>query len=201
MMLTYPRRSTGLLKFAVHFGDSSPPPPELIPILLIGAGKNHAVDLARPIENPRRAGVAIDPLEHRIGRIAPRTAELDRRIGRLVEEIGNEDLGHRDFLLRPVALVELPGGMHHQKPPVRDLGGDLAEPDLHRFAGSEANPETLANRDVVSGNFEAALGEPQPAHAVGETRRTEPDLGDAEAVADLHQAVRVGDFEAVEFEL
>ena len=78
---------------------------------------------------------------------------------------------------------------------------DLAELDLHAFAVGELDAEALAPSDVFLRDLHAALGEAEPAHAVRQPRRTEPDLRDAQAVAVIHQHVFVRDFEPVEFEL
>src|SRR5262245_18960618 len=77
----------------------------------------------------------------------------------------------------------------------------LAEVDLHAFAVSESYPEPLAMGDISLCNLHAALGEAEPAHAVGESRGAEPDLGDAQSIADLHQHVLVRHFESFEEKL
>ena len=68
---------------------------------------------------------------------------------------------------------------------------NLAELDLHALAVSQSNAEAFALRHVALGNLHAALGQPEPAHAMGEARRPEPDLGDAQSVAGLHQHVLI----------
>ena len=108
---------------------------------------------------------------------------------------------HRDFLAGAVAVVELPGRVHGEQAPDLDLLRHLAELDLHAFAVGELDAEAFAVVDVVLRDLHAALGLPEPAHAMRQPRRAEPDLRDLQAVADAEQHVVVGDFEAVEFEL
>ncbi len=76
---------------------------------------------------------------------------------------------------------------------------DFAKLDLHTFAIGELDAEPLALVDVILRDFEAALGEAEPSHAMGEARRTQSDLRDFQSVADLHQYVLVGDFQPIEF--
>ena len=142
--------------------------------------------------------VAIDPFEDRVLGIAAGTIELDRDVGRAMQGVGHVHLGHGDFLSRVIALVKLPGGMHHQQPPDLDLMRDLAEVDLHALAVGEPHSKAFALSDVGLRDLHRALGQPEPAHAVGEPRGPEPDLGDPQSVADLHQHVLVGHFEPLE---
>ncbi len=58
-----------------------------------------------------------------------------------------------------------------------------------------------SRRLTYSCAIDAALGEAEPAHAMGEPRRAEPDLRDLETVADAGEHVLVADFEPVEFQL
>src|SRR5262249_29178469 len=109
--------------------------------------------------------------------------------------------GHRHSLAGAVALIEQPGRVHHQQPSDLDAVRDVAELDLHALAVGEPDAETLALVDISLRDLAAALGEPEPAHAMGEPRRPEPDLGDAQSIADVHQHVLVGYFEAIENEL
>src|SRR3984957_12239817 len=119
----------------------------------------------------------------------------------LCQGVGDVNLGHRHLLAGMVALIELPGGVHGQQAADLDLLGDLAELDLDALAVRELDAEALAIVHIGLGDLHAALGLPEPAHAVGEPRRTETHLGDAQAVAHIEENVVVVDFEAVEFEL
>src|SRR5262249_30545964 len=176
------------------------PAPEVAAFLAHVARQHHLVDLVGAVDEPRLAGIAIDPLEHRVLGIAARAVELDRRVGGVMQRVGDVHLGHRDFLLGAAALVDEPGRMHHQEPPDLDTVGDLAELDLHALAVGEPHPEPFAVGDISLGDLAAALGEPKPAHAVRETGGAEPDLGDAQAVAGRHQDVLVRNLEALERE-
>ena len=75
---------------------------------------------------------------------------------------------------------------------------DVAEHELHALAIGELDAETLALGDIGLRDLAAALGEAEPAHAVREPRRPEPDLRDVQAVADADQHVLFGHFEALE---
>src|SRR5262249_50398780 len=99
------------------------------------------------------------------------------------------------------ALIEQPRRVHHQQPANLDAVRDVAELDLHALAIGKLDAETFALVHIGLRDLAAALGEPEPTHAMGEPRRPEPDLGDAQAIADVHQHVLVGHFEALENEL
>src|SRR5262245_49253526 len=90
--------------------------------------------------------------------------------------------------------------MHGEKPPDLNLVRHLAELDLHALAVGELDAESLAAVHVVLGDLHAALGKPEPAHAMGEPRRTEAYLRDLQPVADAHQHVLVRHFEPLEGE-
>ena len=72
------------------------------------------MNLAGTIDQAGLAGIAIDPFEHAVLGVAAGTIELDGGIDRIVEHIGDGDLGHGYFLAGEIALVELPGGLHDQ---------------------------------------------------------------------------------------
>src|SRR6185312_8293836 len=82
-----------------------------------------------------------------------------------------------------------------------DAVGDITELDLHALAVGELDAEAFALVDVCLRDLAAALGEAEPAHAVGEPGGAEPDLGDAEPIADLHQYVLVRNLQPVENQL
>src|SRR5262249_12502649 len=161
------------------------PAPEVTAFLAHEAGEHHVVHLGRAVDQPGGARGAVDPFEHRVLGIAARAVELDGDVGGVVQRIGDVHLGHGDFLAGAVALVELPCRVQGELPADLDLVGDLAELDLHALAVRELDAETLAPADILLRDLETALRPAEPAHAVGEARRPEPDLGDAQAVADL----------------
>src|SRR5262249_41408091 len=177
------------------------PGPEVAAFLAHEAGEHHVVHLRGAVDQPRRARPPLDPFQDRVLGIAAGAVELDGDVGRLVQRVGDLHLGHRHFLAGAVALVELPRRVHGEQPPDLDLVRHLTELDLHALAVGEPDAEPLAPRHVSLGDLDAALGPAEPAHAVGEPRRPQPDLGDAEPVADLEQHVLVRHFEAVELEL
>src|SRR3954453_6528977 len=115
-----------------------------------------------------------------------------------MQGVGDVYFGHGDFFARTVALIELPGRVHDQQPPDLDLVRGLAKLDLHALAVGQSDAEAFAFPHVTLGDLHAALGPPEPAHARGEARRPEPDLGDAQSVTDLYQHVLVGHFEPLE---
>src|SRR6516164_3345620 len=65
--------------------------------------------------------------------------------------------------------------MHGQQPPDLNALGDLAELDLHTFAVGELDAEPFSSVDVILRDLQAALGPPEPTHAVRQPRRAEPD--------------------------
>src|SRR6516165_5433250 len=91
--------------------------------------------------------------------------------------------------------------MHGQQPPDLNALGDLAELDLHTFAVGELDAEPFSSVDVILRDLQAALGPPEPTHAVSQPRRAEPDLGHFQSITDAEQHIFVVDFEAVEFKL
>src|SRR4051812_48825841 len=59
---------------------SRPPPPKLPPLVAHVSREHHLVDLVGAVNEPRLAGVAIDPFQDRILGVAARTVELDRGV-------------------------------------------------------------------------------------------------------------------------
>jgi hypothetical protein len=90
--------------------------------------------------------------------------------------------------------------VHGEQPPDVDPFGRVAQHHAHRFARPQRLAEGLALGHIGAGDLHAALGEAEPAHAVGEAGRAKPDLGDLEPVALLQQAVLERDLEPVELE-
>jgi len=82
-----------------------------------------------------------------------------------------------------------------------DVLGGITQHPLHALVLRQRLAETHALRDIATGFFQAALGKPQPAHAVREARGAEADLRHLEAVADFQQAALVRNFQAVEHDL
>src|SRR4051794_17958429 len=62
---------------------SDRPFPKLLPLLLEKPVQHHAVDLVGAVDEARLAGVAIDPFEHRVLRVAAGTVDLDADVGGL----------------------------------------------------------------------------------------------------------------------
>ena len=109
-----------------------------------------------------------------------------------MQRVGDLHLGHRHFLARARAGIEQPGGMHHQQAADLDLLRHLAELDLHALAVGEPDAEALALLDIGLRDLHAALGEAEPAHAMRQPRRSEPDLRRAQTVADLISTFSAG---------
>src|SRR5262249_36205953 len=133
--------------------------------------------------------------------VAARAVELNGDVGRPMQRVGDVHLRHGNFLARVIALIELPGGMHHQETPDLDLLRHLAEFDLPALAVAKAHAKAFTLGDIVRRDLHRALGETEPAHTVCEPRGAESDLSDPQSVADLHQHVFVRHFEAFEYEL
>src|SRR3546814_8521594 len=68
---------------------------------------------------------------------------------RFVQDIGDLDLGHRYFLAREIAAVELACGMHHHQPADGDAHRRLAEHPLHALAVGQLDAEALPLPDVI----------------------------------------------------
>src|SRR5258708_22451111 len=103
------------------------PAPEIAALALHETREHHVVHLGGAINEARLAGVAVDPFENGVLRVAARAVELDCYIRGLVQGVGDLDLGHRHLLAGAVALVELPGGVHDQKAPDLDPLRHLAK--------------------------------------------------------------------------
>jgi hypothetical protein len=134
---------------------------------------------SRPSSRMKRASTIWCTSEAPSLGIAARAVELDRHVGGVVQGVGDVELRHRDLLARAVALVELPGGAHHQQPADLDVVRDRAELHLHALAVGQLDAEAFALLDIRVLDLLAAGGAAAPAHAVGEPRRPEPDLGGA----------------------
>src|SRR5215472_17250900 len=120
------------------------PAPKIAALLSHEAREHHIVHLRCPIDEARLPSIAVDPFENRVFGVAARAVELNGDIGRPMQRVGDVHFGHRDFLARVIALVELPCGMHHQKTPDLDLLRHLAELDLHALAVGKARTEAFA---------------------------------------------------------
>src|SRR5258707_13114730 len=92
------------------------PTPEVAALPGHEAPQHHVVHFGSAVDEARLTGVAIDPLPTRVLGIAARAIELNRNVGRLMQRIGDVKLGHGDFLTCSVALIELPGRVHHHRP-------------------------------------------------------------------------------------
>jgi len=66
------------------------------------------------------------------------------------------------------------------------------------FRQRDAKAHTLF--DITGSFFHATLGQTEPAHAMGQPRRAETDLGDFETIANIQQALAVGNHQTVEFQ-
>src|SRR4029077_1166114 len=89
---------------------------------------------------------------------------------------------------------------HGEQPADLDLLRHLAKLDLYALTVTKLDAEPLAVRNVGLRDLHAALGETEPAHAVRQPRRTEPDLRDLQSIAFLQQNIFCRDFQSVEFE-
>ena len=110
------------------------------------------------IDQPRLARVAVNPLQERVLGIASRAVDLNGRIGGLVEQVGDMDLGHRNLLARKGSLVERPRGLHHQQAADLDLHCQIAEHQLDAFAVDQFLTEAFASLGIFGGDFNAFPG-------------------------------------------
>src|SRR5262245_16229043 len=163
------------------------PAPEVAALLAHEAGEHHVVHFRGAVDEPGRSRRAINPFEHRVLGIAARAIELDADVGCLLQRVGDLHLGHGHFLARAISLIELPGRMHGEQAADLDLVRHLAELDLHALAVGKPYAEAFAPRHVVLGDLHATLRPAEPAHAVGEACRAEPDLRHPQPVADAEQ--------------
>src|SRR3546814_1315952 len=83
---------------------------------------------------------------------------------------------------------------------ISDWSSDVCSSDL-AFVVGQFHTERLPLRHVAAGDFESAFGQAQPAHAVRQAGRAQADLGQLQAVADFHQAIFIGNAQAVETQL
>ena len=143
-----------------------------------------APSCALPRPRPRGGPDARSGTSTRAGvlRVPPGPEELDGGVDRLVEHVRDRDLRHRHLLAREVALVELPGRVHGEKTPDVNVHRGFAHHPLHPLVLGKGEAEALALLHVLRGDLEGPLGEPEPAHAVGEAGGPEADLGRLEAV-------------------
>src|SRR5690606_4350625 len=179
----------------------SAPIPEIDAVVHEVARQHHTVHFRSTVDQPCLTGVAVDPLERSVTRIAAGAAQLDRRIDCLVQSIGNGHLCHRHLLAGEVAGVQLPGGVHGKQAADLDIHGSAAQHPLYAFTLCELEAERLAFHYTGSRDLEGTLGQPQPAHAVGQACGAQANLGELEAVAHVHQAVFIGNVQAIELDL
>ena len=91
--------------------------------------------------------------------------------------------------------------MHGEQAPDLDLVRNFTQFDLHALAVGELDAEAFAVLHIILRDLHAALGEAEPAHAMRQARGAKPHLRHLQPVADAHEDIFVGDFEAVESQL
>ena len=154
------------------------------------------VHLVGAVVDARAALVAEPPGQRRVVGDAQGAVRLDGAVEHPEEDVGHDELDHRDLLARGVGAVpvDAPGGVQHQQPRGVDLRPALGDPLLddclepQRPAGRQ-----LAGDGALAQQVEGALADADPAHAVVDAPGPEPLLGDDEARAALAEQVGRGD--------
>ena len=154
------------------------------------ARDHHPVHLGRPVVDPRRARVLVDPRDREIHRDPGRAVHLHRAVGDPPERLGHERLGHRDLLAVRQPVLHLPRRVQHHQPRCVEVHRGVGEHELQPLVARELLAERLARQQPLGGEVERALGDADPAHRVREPPAREPLLRDHEALAVAAEQVR-----------
>jgi len=71
---------------------------------------------------------------------------------------------------------------------------------LDAFTVGKAHAEAFAPLGIVHGDLHSTLRQAQPAHAMRETRRSEPDLGDLQPPSLFEQEILFGNLQSIELD-
>ena len=143
--------------------------------------------LVRPVDEAGVARVAVQHLEWHVGRVAEATMQLQRPVDDVVQDLGAEDLDHRDVGARRARaeLVDLPGGVQRHQAGGLHLRGRVGDPALRGLLVlQQPSPHGSVERPLAH-HVEGTPRHPEPPHAVMDPAGDEPVLRDQEALALL----------------
>jgi hypothetical protein len=142
------------------------------------------VRLGRPVVDPERPQLVHQPRQRAVAGDTERAADLDRAVEHPPGRLGDVGLGERGLVSGRGAAVERPGAAPDQQAAGFQVELRFGQQLLGHPQVAEPGAEGLARGGPVEGEVVGAAGGAEPAHAVGEARRRQAHLGEAEAFAD-----------------
>src|SRR5205085_8178676 len=149
---------------------------------LVGSVVDASAALVRPPERERR-----------FVRETERSQRLDRAVEHPLQRARDGELDDRDVVtgLGGAFLLDRPSRAQHHQARAVDLRAAFGDPLLHELARTEqVSWRELARRGALAKNFESALADADPAHAMVDAPRAEPCLRQLEPRSFLAEQVR-----------
>src|SRR5262249_22009469 len=144
-----------------------------------------------PVIDPEWSDIAINALDDRVARDADRSQNLQAAIDHPAKGLGTEYFGHASFVARLLVTVQQPRRMPNRQTRQMQIDLIVGQHETDALVLADRATKGVAPSGVFGCDCMAAARRAEPAHAMSQTRRPEPDLGIAESLPDLAQhAVR-----------
>src|SRR5829696_594768 len=143
---------------------------------------HHALDLGGALSDQEQRGVAVEPLDLVLLRVAVAAVDAERLLHDLLAGLGGEQLGHARLEIRALPRVLHARGLQREQPGGLDLRGHVRQLELDRLVLRDRLAERLALLRVAQRQLEGALGD---ANSAG--RHVDP--ADLERVHHLREAL------------
>ena len=151
------------------------------------ARQGEAMHFRRTVIDSKRADVAVDAFDHRVGGDAEAAENLQRTIDHPPERFRAEHLAQAGLVARALAAIEQPGRLPDREAAQMQVGRVVGKLKPHALMLADKLAECVTAPRVVSRDRVAAPGRAEPSHAMRQPRRAETHLGVAKAVTDLSQ--------------
>ena len=149
------------------------------------ASDGDLVDLGRAVGQAHDTGAMDHPEERHLIRRAERAMHLHRSPGDVVQHRRHDHLGNRDVLPHPlvvVVLVDLPSGVEHEQPELRELRVRVGDVALHELLVGEDAAGRLPAERALAHHVDRPLGHPDRPHGVVDASTAETGLRDHEGL-------------------
>src|SRR5438477_2770700 len=165
------------------------------------AADDELLDLRRALVEPVHARISPVALDRELVGEAVTAVDLDGAVGRALRGLGRVELGDARLTRVRASLVLEVAGAPHEEPRGLGLDDHVGDQLLDELMSRDRLSERFARRRVLDRRIDAGLRDADRAGCDRVTPRVERGHRDLEAVADLTEAVRVGDTDVVENEL
>src|SRR4051794_30887885 len=124
---------------------------------------HHALDLGRALADQEQRGVAVEPLDLVLLRVAVAAVDAEGVLHDLLAGLRGEQLRHAGLEVGALAGVLEPRRLAREEPRRLHLGGHVGELELDRLVLGDRLAEGLALLRVAQRQLERALGDPDAA--------------------------------------